>query len=184
MTPFLYQKIVHATWSLVEKQGLRDVNAESIAVYAGATVLDVKAILPDQVSIVLILVADVLAKIHLASSPLLSEHDQLFDAMMQGFDAAEPHKMAIQNLWNDIGWKPWIWLQLVPAFQKKLKEIRISLPKKDKIWEIILNDLALQAIFMKVFLTWIEDETLDLSKTMADLDLSLKQYQEFHQYFV
>lgn len=183
MTPLAYQKVVETTWSLVEKQGLRDVNAQTIAEIAAVSVGDVRAILPDQVSIILLLVADVLAKIKIIPIPQLSQHDQLFDAMMQKFDAAEPHKRAIQKLWGEVMWKPWIWVPLVPAFQKKLKEMAVCLPKSEKILTLLFTDFALQAIFVKVFLTWVEDETLDLSKTMADLDQALKQYHELNHYF-
>lgn len=184
MNPSTYHQVVAASWKLVEEQGLRDVDVNRIAAVTGLSVIEICAILPDQKSILLLLIDDVLTKIQITPHQLLSEQDYLFDMLMQGFDQAEPYKLAIQKMWNDLKWKPWILLPLLPTFQNKLTQISASLSPKQGILYPVFTEFALRTIFVKTFLTWIEDETLDLSKTMATLDQSLKQYSEFQEYFV
>lgn len=182
MTPLEYKQIIDATWAIVEGQGVGGIDTDSIATAASVSVATVRSVLPDQTSIILLLVADVLSKIQIVPNPGLSEQDRLFDAIIQGFDMAEPHKQAIAKLWNEIMWKPHTWFQILPPFQKKLDEILETLIAEGGFLQGIFTHLGVRAIFLKTFLVWIEDETLDLSKTMAALDQSLKQYYELARY--
>lgn len=182
MTPSEYRQIIEETWVLVESHGLRGVDADSIAKVASIPVAKVRSILPDQGAIILLLVANILSKIQIVPNQLLSEQDRLFDAIMQGFDMAEQHKQAIAKLWNEIMWKPWMWPQILPPFQKKLDEIVEILMTKNGFLQEAFTHLGIRAVFLNTFLAWVEDETLDLSKTMAALDQSLKQYYELNQY--
>ncbi len=178
-----YHQVVTASWKLVEEQGLGAVDIDRIAEVTGISLIEIRSILSDHTSILLLLIDDILTKIQTTPNSLLSEQDHLFEMLMQGFDLAEPYKLAIQKIWNDIRWKPWMFLPLLPTFQNKLTQINTSLVKKEGILYPVFTEVALRAIFIKTFLTWIEDETLDLSKTMAALDQSLKQYAEFKDYF-
>lgn len=183
MTPSAYHDVVTASWKLAEEQGLMGLNADCIAEMTGISLIEIQSILPDQISILLLLTADILTKIQITPNQVLSEQDYLFEMIMQGFDQAEPYKLAIQKIWSDIKWKPWMLLSLLPVFQNKLTQISTSLIRKEGVLHSVFTDVALRVIFIKVFLTWIEDETLDLSQTMAALDQSLKQYAEFNEYF-
>lgn len=181
MTLSEYRQVIDGAWALVEVHGLR-VDADSIAKAASIPAAKVRSILPDQGSIILLLVADVLSKIQVVPNQVLPEQDRLFDAIMQGFDIAEPRRQAIVKLWGEIMWKPWMWPQILPPFQKKLDEIVEILMTKGGFLQGIFTDLGIRAIFLNTFLSWVEDGTLDLSKTMATLDQSLKQYYELNQY--
>jgi len=178
-----YDQVVTASWKLVKEQGLGAADIDRIAEVTGISLVEIRSILSDHTSILLLLIDDILTKIQATPNLLLSEQDHLFEMLMQGFDLAEPYKLAIQKIWNDIRWKPWILLSLLPPFQNKLTQINASLTQKEGILYPVFTEVALQTIFIKTFLTWVEDETLDLSKTMAALDQSLKQYAEFKDYF-
>lgn len=184
MTPVEYQRIVETAWGLATKQGLLGLNVERIAEAVSIPLSKIKDLLPEPADAILLLVADVLRKIKITSNPALSEQDRLFDALIQGFDMAEPHKPAIQKLWRDLMWKPLLLWQIVPSFQKKIDEIAQSLTENDGYLGKSLTGLGIRAIFFNTYLTWIDDETLDLSKTMATLDQSLKQYYEMKSYII
>ncbi|WP_032112340.1 hypothetical protein [Candidatus Paracaedibacter symbiosus] len=177
-----YHHIVEITWGLVAKQGLRDLDADHIAKVALMPVAPLRTMLPDQVDIILLLITDILSKIKIVPNQTLTEQDRLFDVFMQGFDMAEPHKVAIQKLWYDLIWKPWVLWQALPPFHKKLDEMVESLTTSDGVLGQLLTDFGVRAVFFKTYLTWIDDETLDLSKTMSTLDQSLKQYYELRAY--
>lgn len=182
MTPFSYQKIVQAAWQAVEKKGLDSDIAYEISKQTGISILDIQSIIPQPLNLLLLLTTDILGKIRPLSHAGLSAEDYLFDMVMQGFDHADPHKKAIKRLWEDLKWQPWIGGQVTPVFQKKLNEIfaeafSSSLPFKK------IAEWGFHLVFVNVFLTWVEDETLDLSKTMASLDASLKYYFDIYKYF-
>lgn len=182
MTLSEYNQIVDKAWALVEVQGLDSTDAEAIAVAASVPVVRVRGIVPNQEAVILLLVADILPKIQVTPNVQLSKQDQLFDVIMQGFDIAESRKQAIKKLWQEVIWKPWIWPQILPPFQKKFNEIVEALMAKEDFVQGVLTAVGVRAVFLKTFLVWLDDETLDLSKTMATLDQSLKKYDELSRY--
>jgi len=182
MTLSEYRLVIEKTWALIEARGLNRTDADMIAAAASIPVVKVRSIVPDQGSIILLLVADILPKIQVVPNQQLPEQDRLFDVIMQGFDIAEPHKKAIKNLWHEVVWRPWMWPQILPHFQKKIDEIIEILMAKGGFVHGVFIALGVRAVFLNTFLVWIEDETLDLSKTMAALDRSIKQYYELSQY--
>lgn len=182
MNPEKYQSIIKAAWDLAESSGLDKLELSQVALKTQVPLFEVEAIVPNQLSLLLLLISDVLAKIVPIKSDMLSEMDNIFDTMMAGFDTAQPHHKAIQKIWRDLTYKPLLLIQVMAPFQKKIAEFsEILIPEKTLLGDLI-DTVGFQAIFIRVFLTWVEDETLDLSKTMAALDQSLKQYTQVKTY--
>lgn len=181
MTSPSYQEIVQAAWKAVENKGLDSNIAYQISEQTGISVLEIQSIIPQSLNLLLLLTADILDKIRPLSHAGLSAHDYLFDMVMQGFDYAEPHKKAIKKLWEDVRWQPWLGGQIIPVFQKKLNEITAEVFSSSFLLKKI-TEWGFHLVCFNVFLTWLEDETLDLSKTMASLDVSLKHYFDIYKY--
>lgn len=174
--------MVQTAWEVVGSYGLTDNVLDKIAEKTGISILEVQEVIPDQTSLILMLMADVFSHIRTSPASGLSDQDYLFDMLMQGFDSAETHKFSIKKIWSSIAWKPWVLLPLIPAIQKKLHEMVVELSSSSSFFKKMVSEIGLQVVFLNVFFIWMEDETLDLSKTMACLDTSLKQYFEINQY--
>src|SRR5690606_36573089 len=110
---------------------------------------------------------DVTAKVRLRSKDQQPIEDYLFDIFMQYFDAASPHKSAIQKLWSDLLWNPIESVKILPHITKVINQA-IDQAFADSSW--ILQEIrykAFQLLTIQVFLTWLKDDSPDLAKTMA-----------------
>lgn len=182
MSPEKYQSIVSAAWCLAEEAGLSKLEPIYLSLKTEIPVLEIEMIIPNQALAIQLLVSDVLTRITPIKSDMLSDIDNLFDTIMAAFDTAQLHRKAIQKIWYDLPLNPLLFLQVIEPIQKKILEISdLLIPEQSKLTSLI-DRVGLQAIFVRVFLTWVEDETLDLSKTMAILDQTLKQYGRVKEY--
>ena len=109
----------------------------------------------------------------------LSPRDRLFDLMMERFDVLNENRAAIVSILN--------------AFRFDPKQAVISLPHLGRSMSWMLEAagletggikgaakvLGLTALYLKVLRTWKDDDTEDMSATMAALDKSLSHAEEW-----
>lgn len=182
MSPELYSRVIERAWAIAEHSGLASLSATTIAADLGINPVEVDALLPAPSSILLMLLEDVAGKVVLPEKGGLTEQDQLFDCFMAYFDAAQPRKAAIKKIWQDSFLHPLVVAQGLPDSVKYIHKIADHVFTNNPWYVQHLCYLALQAIAAYVFTVWLDDETLDNSKTMAALDFSLKQASQIKQF--
>jgi AcrR family transcriptional regulator len=103
-----------------------------------------------------------------------SIREQLFEILMSRFDTLNKNKIALKSIYKgtvliDPLASTWGLKSLINSMQVALKII--GTPTSTPIGCVKTKILGL--IFMRSFITWIEDQSPDMSKTMSKLDADL-----------
>lgn len=100
--------------------------------------------------------------------------DRLFDVIMRRFDALQPYrpgvKAAVAAMASDIS----LPLVLLGRFDETLE---LTLQTAD-VEPTALRKAGFATLMLLALRTWLQDETLDQSKTMAELDRRIRQLDE------
>ncbi|MBI1301869.1 MAG: TetR family transcriptional regulator [Alphaproteobacteria bacterium] len=172
-------QIVQAALDLAVERGWEQTSLRDIAEKAGLSLTELFDHVEDKTDILVLLGRQIDRKVIENMSPTLSEEsvirDRLFDVMMDRYDALNDHREGIKAILESFKYDP--------------KQAVISLPHlcRSMAWMmegagIDTNGISgavkvtgLTGIYVKVLKTWMEDETSDLSKTMAALDKALER---------
>jgi hypothetical protein len=180
--PITVDQLTNWCWKLAEQEGLSGLQPDYIAQIHQVSSFEVTRFIPSRFYAILLLFSDVTAKVKVSSKGQQPIEDYLFDIFMQYFDAASPHKLAIQKLWSDLLWNPIESVKILPHITKVINQV-IDQAFPDSSW--VLQEIrykAFQLLTIQVFLTWLEDDSPDLAKTMAVLDQGIKRLQEYLGY--
>ncbi len=173
------QKVVEATLFLAAERGWSQTSLSDIAEHAGISMGDLYDIIDDK-NDVLALLGRIIDKKVIQSTKVevdvsASPRDRLFDLMMDRYDALNEHREGV--------------VAILESFKFDPKQMVISFPHicRSMTWMLELCKLetngikgaikvaGLAGVYLTVLKTWMEDETPDLSKTMAALDKTLQR---------
>lgn len=101
-------------------------------------------------------------------------HEILFDGVMAYFDQVEVNKAFFSNIFRYSAMHPRSGEIALQHFCRVVRHLLLRCPSQKNLTE----KLAV-GVMLYVIPTWMEDETLDQSKTMAALDQSLRQVLSF-----
>ncbi len=169
-----YKRVIESLWTLAEN-GLPYLTVERISNHSGISTTEIEALFPQQQNILLALIEDLNSSVELPTiDHRLTLRDQIFDAVMQYFDGAQPHRLAIKRLGEEIIWHP----LLLSTVMSRLYAIGEAIIDKYQALSIGMlhfgQKLAFKGAFAYALKEFIDDDTFDLSKTMAALDQALK----------
>jgi AcrR family transcriptional regulator len=106
-----------------------------------------------------------------------SARDRLFDVMMRRFDALQPYKPGLGNLFYDEARDPPAALcglqRLLRSMAAMLETARIS----SSGVKGLIRTKGLAAIYLATLRVWFKDDSSDLAKTMASLDGYLRRVE-------
>lgn len=179
---FTLDQLTHWCWERAERGGVKLLEPAALATFYRVSLFEVRRYIPDYSHAVLLLIEDTTSKVKHTFPDTQSTQDYLFDAIMSYFDEASPHKTAIQKIWSDLMWHPMDLLKIFPSLTKVTNSL-IDAVYPSSPWLIQeIRYKAFQWTIFQVFLTWLEDNSPDLAKTMAALDQQLKTLQEYLGY--
>lgn len=115
------------------------------------------------------------------SDPEETARDRLFDVMMRRYDALKPHRAFLRQLRQPALGDPILALSLAPALRRTAAAMleAAGIPSDGLAGAVRQNGLlAIHAAVLRVFG---EDDSGDLSKTMAALDSRLKTAERWVQ---
>lgn len=104
--------------------------------------------------------------------------DRLFDVLMCRFEALRPHKAALRAILRDSSGDPLMLLGAKPLLQSMiwmLEGAGISAAG----WRGYVRASVLAALYLFVFRVFLEDDSADLTATMAALDRRLRRAESF-----
>ncbi|MGB1026950.1 MAG: hypothetical protein ACPGYL_10375, partial [Rhodospirillaceae bacterium] len=101
--------------------------------------------------------------------------DQLFDQLMRRFDALAPHKAAVAALPTLIARDPSLAVAGAFALSRSMAMALEAAGVSSDGPIGIVRIKALSAVWLVSLRTWLEDDSADMSKTMAGLDKMLKR---------
>lgn len=169
-------RLIDAMLDLVAKQGWKDTSLNDIAAAAGASLSDLH---PDHASKSAVLAAflrridrQVLAgKFTFTDED--SPRDRLFDVLMRRFDALQPHREAIRRIRGDLMRKPLGAAGLLPALGCSMAWM-LTAAELDPDGPVgRAKILGATGVWLKTMAAWIDDDSDDMSATMAALDRNL-----------
>ena len=170
---------------LVAEKGFAAVTLRDVAGAAGLGLADLYRLYPDKTTLVAAFVARVDAEV-LAGTPSQGDpeetaRDRLFDTMMRRYDALRPHKAVLGVIRAAAARDPLLLLALGPAMRRSMAAMLEAAGVSSDGLSGALRQNGLLAIHYAVSRVFDQDETGDLSKTMAALDERLKAAEKWSQ---
>ena len=172
---------------LVAEKGFAAVALRDVAQEAGLGFAELYRLHSDKVSLVAAFLAridsEVLAGTSSAVDPEETARDRLFDVMMRRYDSLKPYRKAMHVLRRAALRDPLLGLAMGPPLRRSMAAMleAASIPSDGLGGALRQNGLL--AIHHTVSRVFDQDETDDLSKTMAALDSRLKAAEKWSQLF-
>ncbi|AIK95758.1 hypothetical protein [Candidatus Odyssella acanthamoebae] len=168
-----YKIVMESIWGLAEG-GISSLMVDRISQHSSISEANVLELFPHQQNILLAMIEDLKSQVELpALDSQLTPRDQIFDAVMLYFDVAHPRRLAIKQVLADILWHPLLLNHIVP----RLYSLGESIIDKYQPGSGVLQfgqKLAFKGAMAHALSVFADDDTFDLSKTMAALDQGLK----------
>lgn len=186
MTP-ANEAALDAFLGLVADKGFAAVALRDVAQASGLGLADLYRLYPDKVALVAAFMArvdaEVLAGTSNQSDPEETARDRLFDTMMRRYDALRPHKAALRAIRLGARRDPMLALALGPALRRSMAAMLEAAGVPSDGLAGALRQNGLLALHYAVSRVFDQDDTGDLSKTMAALDGRLKTAEKWSQLF-
>jgi AcrR family transcriptional regulator len=172
-------KIIDATLALAVEKGWSEVALRDIAARAALPMSELYERAPGKHAVLCLLARHVnqtaLNSVGTAPDDTESPRERLFEVLMARFDALKPFKPGLKAIVKD-GWRDpcaagLLAMMVPPGMAWMLEAAGINtggLTGPTKV-------LALSGLYARALRVWMDDETEDQAKTMAELDRLLKQ---------
>jgi len=181
-SPSEADRIIDAALALVATEGWRQVSLAAIAAAAGLPILQVYRIFRSKQAILAALYRRVDA-IVLAEPPAAEAderpRDRLFDLLMRRFDALQPYKPALDVLRRELPRDP---PTALCAGVSLLRSMRWMLEAADIPTSGVRGAVAVKlatAAYLSAMRVWQRDDSADLARTMAFLDVRLRRIERW-----
>ena len=170
---------------LIAERGFAGVSLRDVAVTSGLGFAELHRLFPDKAALVAAFVAradeEVLAGTPSESDPEETARDRLFDVMMRRYDALKPYRPAWRAIRAALMRDPVLALSLAPALRKSMATMLEAAGISSDGLSGAVRQNGLAAIHLDVSRAFENDESGDLSKTMAALDGRLKAAERWAQ---
>lgn len=170
----LKTKLVGIAMELAAQDGWAAVSSADVARRARVPREEVASLLPDKHDILRHLGTMIDEEMKKGGLPEGSTRDRLFEVTMRRFDALAPYRAGVKVIVGDCVTDPTLPLALLGSFSDAMTA---TLETAD-VPATPLRKLGFSAVALAVFKSWLEDDSADLSKTMAALDRRLGQLEE------
>lgn len=169
---------IDAALELFAEQGYRPVRLVDIAAKAGCDLGELRRRFDGKPAILGRFLVNIDAAV-LGDDPDFGEEesirDRLFDLLMRRFDALQPYRQALSALRRDLRGDLPVLLSLAPQGLRALGWYLEAAGESADGMAGALRVKGLAMVWLHCATVWLEDDTEDLSKTMAALDKALAQ---------
>jgi AcrR family transcriptional regulator len=169
-------RLVDAALALAARQGWRETGLGEIAVEAGLPLDQAYAACRSRLAILAALHRRIDRAALAGASAAQDEprRDRLFDILMRRFDALQPHRAALRAIVRDSLGDP-LGLLAVPALLRSMAWMLEAAGLASAGWRGRLRVHVLAGLYLSVLRVFLDDDTADLTKTMAALDRRLRR---------
>ena len=108
-----------------------------------------------------------------------SVKDRLFDVIMQSLEGLEPHRHAVTAIYQDIMGDPVAMIGAAPIVLRGLRLITEAAGLNTDGFSGQIRIRMIGIVWYRAFKTWMEDDPVELAKTMAGLDADLRRLESF-----
>ncbi|MBI1328106.1 MAG: TetR family transcriptional regulator [Alphaproteobacteria bacterium] len=179
--------LIEAALALATRMPWEQVSLQDIAREAGATLASVHKIVKGKDEVLAAYERQIdsilLERMQGAFSAETPEREKLFDILMERFDILNEHKVAIASIIDAAKLNPHHVVAGLPNIMRsmlwalELAEINVT------GWQGCLRVTGLTGVYLFTLKKFLEDETADLSKTMAALDKALGHAEKAAEFF-
>lgn len=174
----LETRLIESLLELSARDGWESVTLPAIAEHAGASLSE---LYPNWRSRITVLAAfnrridREVVETEFSFSPEDSIRDRLFEVLMRRFDALQPHREAIHRIRSGVMRDP-------AASAAMMRQMACSMAWMLQAAGLSSDGIAgkikiagLIGIWMRTISVWVDDESEDMARTMAELDRALKR---------
>ncbi|MAH78942.1 MAG: hypothetical protein CBE14_002525 [Rickettsiales bacterium TMED254] len=182
---FSQAELIKYSFDLIEKEGWSSFSFNKLSKSLNTELNIVKDLLKSKKQLLIIfseyIDEEVMKNVDINDLKDNSVRDNLFELLMLRFEKLQPFKTSLRILLNDLKSKP---RDLKEIYKKIINSLdfymEISNSKKNFIFDLIkLNSIFL--IYSLTFKTWLNDESKDMSITMAELDKWLSKAEHYSE---
>jgi AcrR family transcriptional regulator len=168
--------LVKLAFALVAERGWRHLSFTEVARRAGVPLASVYAELPDRAALLRALGRRLDAQmldIEVSELAGMSPRERVFELVMRRFDAMAPYKDGLRTLAREAAGD----LELMAAGMCNVGRLSRWLldASESSARPGVVARKALVVIYARVFNVWLDDDTPDLARTLAELDRRLQQ---------
>jgi AcrR family transcriptional regulator len=180
--PDITELLIDAALRLAVEQGWRQVTLAGIARAAGLSLAEAYRALPSRSAVLDAFIRRIDAEV-LASDAVEEDsvrpRDRIFDVLMRRFDALQKHRGAVAAILRDSMRDPAAIAASAPQFLRSMRWMGEAAGMRMDGIGGALRTKAIAASWASALRTWLEDESPDLSPTMAALDHRLRWAERF-----
>lgn len=178
--------LLEAAWRLVGEHGWRGWSGVALARATGEPLATVYALFPSRRHLLVALgrrLDAAMLDLPLAELDGMSARERLFELLMRRFEAMRPFRAGLHAAGREAVFDPCLLLTaaanleraadwLLDASGVGLDGVRARIARR-----------ALQLAYLRVFRVWLEDDSPDLARTMAELDRRLGEFETLVRFF-
>ncbi|SJZ88033.1 transcriptional regulator, TetR family [Enhydrobacter aerosaccus] len=180
-------RALEAFLRLIGEKGFEAATLRDVAEASGLGLAELHRVHPDKVSLIRAFMAridaEVLGGAPKQRDPEETARDRLFDVMMRRYDSLRPHREAVRAIRRAARRDPILALALGPVFARSMAAMLEAAALPSEGLAGLVRQHGLLAIHYDVSRVFDQDDTMDLSKTMAALDNRLKTAERWAQPF-
>ena len=170
------RRLVEAALRLAAKRGWRRISLHEIAAEAGLPLHEAYALHRSKPAILAAFARRIDAVVLAGAAEEDEEpaRDRLFDTLMRRFDALRPHRDGLRAVLRDSIGDPSA-LLAVPGLLRSMAWMLEASGISSGGWRGRLHVRVLAGLYLSVLRVFLDDDTADLSRTMAALDRTLRR---------
>jgi AcrR family transcriptional regulator len=173
--------IVDVALRLAARDGWQRLSLADIAAEAGISVLQLYTLFRSKTAILEAFHRRIDAAVIASAGEAEGERprDRLFDAIMRRFDALARYKAAVRAIAHDVSADPLAALSGVPTLINSMGWMLELSGVSASGWRGRARAKLLLGIYLSVLRIWFDDDTADMTKTMAALDARLRRAERW-----
>lgn len=178
----LKHKIAEAALSVAADRGWQNTTLSDIASAAGITMADLVFVVEDRTDILRLIGRMIDHKVaeNVVSEPSseASPRDRLFDLFMDRYDVLNDHRHGITAILDGFKYDP---KQALISLPHLCTSISLMLEMVDIDTSGIMGAVrvtGMSGVYLKVLKVWMDDDSVDMAKTMAALDKHLERAEQ------
>jgi AcrR family transcriptional regulator len=178
----LTDRLIDAALKLAVEQRWRQVTLADIARAAGASLAETYRVLPSRSAVLDAFTRRIDAEVLSADAveeDSVRPRDRVFDVLMRRFDALQRHRAAVAAILRDSLRDPVAMAASAPQFLRSMRWMGEAAGLRMDGLGGALRTKAIAAAWASALRTWLDDESPDLSPTMAALDQRLRWAERF-----
>ena len=176
-------RIVQCALDLAVEQGWEYTTLRDIAQRAELTPAELFSVVDDKSDVLILLGRQidqvVYENVSLSEGGSLSVRDALFDILMERFDVLNEYREGLVSILDSFKFDPKELVISLPHLCKSMSRTLEMSGASSSGVKGALKVVGLTGIYLKVLRVWCEDDTQDLSKTMAALDKALERAENW-----